>query len=449
MCQFVGIRIILRSPRGGKIALITVLHDPAQQGFDGVSVDGAVAVGRVVLPIILAMVGICLAQQAGHARFNAVAGLSIEGADGVQRGHPGCLAGGPAIHVVKLIVTPCAAVIQIGVPVSGEAYGIGLSGFSGSRGSKGRSRADAHERGECHQNRKKSRHSPSENVLFHIGFIPPEIEFWHEKSAVFLRRFSMWYKVLCVPDVDQILVCADAFVPDPDICDALVLGISLQTRVNVSLQIDAALLCGNRIVPAIGCRAIQGQPQAHRRAFCVRNPVFDIKCGLGLRSRLRLGYRRNGRFLFRTFCFLRLLRKHGCLPVFLRCRRIRFCGCAYRLRRKARAAIVLVLIWYASCWIGGFCRGFCGSVWFCGYRLKGSRRFFLWRWSFRCVSCCLPLQWLCGASGKQYGKQERAQYKKLFHGMTSNDCFFSYCTNALGFLQLCRLYIFLLSWYCR
>lgn len=118
-------------------------------------------------------------------------------------------------------------------------------------------------------------------------------------------------------------------------------------------------------------------------------------------------------------------------------------------QKKARAAIVLVLIWYANCWISGFCRGFYGCAWFCGYRLKGNRRSFLWRWSFRCVSCRLPLQWLCGASGKQYGKQERAQHEILFHGMTSNDCFFSYCTNALGFLQLCRLYIFLLSWYCR
>ena len=199
MCQFVGIRIILRSPRGGKIALITVLHDPAQQGFDGVSVDGAVAVGRVVLPIILAMVGICLAQQAGHARLNAVAGLSIEGADGVQRGHPGCLAGGPAIHVVKLIVTPCAAVIQIGVPVSGEAYGIGLSGFSGSRGSKGRSRADAHERGECHQDCKQSRYSPPENACFHISFIPPEIEFWHEKAPYFYDASQCGIKFYAYP----------------------------------------------------------------------------------------------------------------------------------------------------------------------------------------------------------------------------------------------------------
>ena len=168
----------------------------------------------------------------------------------------------------------------------------------------------------------------------------------------------MWYKVLCVPDINQVTACADAFVPNTDIRDTLVLGISLQARVNVSLQIDAALICGDRIVPAFCCRVLQGQSQAHRRAFCVGNPVLDIKCGLGHRSRLRLGYRRNGRSLFRTFCFLRLLRKHGCLPVFLRCRRIRFCGCAYRLRRKARAAIVLVLIWYASCWIGGFCRGF-------------------------------------------------------------------------------------------
>ena len=229
----------------------------------------------------------------------------------------------------------------------------------------------------------------------------------------------VWYKVLCVPDINQVTACADAFVPDPDICDALVLGVSLQAGADVAFQIDAVLLCGNRIVPAIGCRAIQGQSQAHRRAFCVGNPVLDIKCGFSFRSRFRLGYRRNGRFLFWTFCFLRLLRNHGGLLGFFRCRRVRFRGCAYRLRRNSRAAFVLVLIRHGICGIDGYC----GSVWFCGYRLKGSRRFFLWRWSFRCVSCCLPLQWFCGASGKQCGKQKYAQYKKLFHGMTSNDCF--------------------------
>lgn len=117
----------------------------------------------------------------------------------MQRGHPGCLAGGPAVHVVKLIMAPCAAVVQIGVPVSGEAYGIGLSGFSGSRGSKGRSRADAHECGECHQNRKKSRHSPSENVLFHVGFIPPEIEFWHEKAPYFYDASQCGIKFYAYP----------------------------------------------------------------------------------------------------------------------------------------------------------------------------------------------------------------------------------------------------------
>ena len=34
-----------------------------------------------------------------------------------------------------------------------------------------------------------------------------------------------------------------------------------------------------------------------------------------------------------------------------------------------------------------------------------------------------PLQGLCGASGKQYRKQERAQHEILFHGMTSYGCF--------------------------
>ena len=128
----------------------------------------------------------------------------------------------------------------------------------------------------------------------------------------------MWYKVLCVPDINQVTACADAFVPNTDIRDTLVLGISLQARVNVSLQIDAALICGDRIVPAFCCRVLQGQSQAHRRAFCVRNPVLDIKCGLGHRSRFRLGYRRNGWFLFWTFYFLRLLRNHGGLFVFFR-----------------------------------------------------------------------------------------------------------------------------------
>lgn len=113
----------------------------------------------------------------------------------------------------------------------------------------------------------------------------------------------MWYKVLCVPDINQVTACADAFVPNTDIRDTLVLGISLQARVNVSLQIDAALICGDRIVPAFCCRAIQGQSQAHRRAFCVGNPAVDIKCGLGLRSRFRLGYCGSGWFLCGGFLF--------------------------------------------------------------------------------------------------------------------------------------------------
>ena len=40
----------------------------------------------------------------------------------------------------------------------------------------------------------------------------------------------MWYKVLCVPDINQVTACADAFVPDPDICDFAELEAAQQFR---------------------------------------------------------------------------------------------------------------------------------------------------------------------------------------------------------------------------
>ena len=148
--QLVGVGIILRAPVEGEISLIAVLHDAAEERFHGLAINGAVILGRERIPIVLPIAFVGTVQVAGNARFDAVAGRTVEGADGVQRGHPCCLAGCPAVHVVQLVVAPCAAVIQISVPVSGERHRVRIRYFSG--GCSGKScHATAENGGEADQ----------------------------------------------------------------------------------------------------------------------------------------------------------------------------------------------------------------------------------------------------------------------------------------------------------
>ena len=98
--HFVGIGFILRAPVEGQVTLIAILHDSAQQCLDGIGINCAVAIRWIVLPIILAVSCIGFLQQTGNPRLNAVAGRAIEGTDGVQCGHPCCLTGGPAVHIM-------------------------------------------------------------------------------------------------------------------------------------------------------------------------------------------------------------------------------------------------------------------------------------------------------------------------------------------------------------
>ena len=148
--QLVGVGIVLRAPVEGEISLIAVLHDAAEERFHGSAINGAVILGREGIPIVLSVAFVGTVQVAGNARFDAVAGRTVEGADGVQRGHPCCLAGCPAVHVVQLVVAPSAAVIQIGVAVSGECHRVRIRSFSGECGGIGR-HAAAEDGGEADQ----------------------------------------------------------------------------------------------------------------------------------------------------------------------------------------------------------------------------------------------------------------------------------------------------------
>ena len=148
--QLVGVGIVLRAPAEGEVSLIAVLHDAAEERFHGSAINGAVILGGEGIPIVLPTAFVGTVQVAGNARFDAVAGWAVEGADGVQRGHPCCLAGCPAVHVVQLVVAPSAAVIQIGVAVSGERHRVRICRFSGGCCGKGR-HAAAEDGGEADQ----------------------------------------------------------------------------------------------------------------------------------------------------------------------------------------------------------------------------------------------------------------------------------------------------------
>ena len=148
--QLVGVGIILRAPVEGEISLIAVLHDAAEERFHGLAINGAVILGGERIPIVLSVAFVGTVQVAGNTWFDAVAGRAVEGADGVQRGHPCCFAGCPAVHVVQLVVAPSAAVIQIGVAVSGERHRVRICRFSGGCCGKGR-HAAAEDGGEADQ----------------------------------------------------------------------------------------------------------------------------------------------------------------------------------------------------------------------------------------------------------------------------------------------------------
>ena len=164
--QLVGIRIILRTPAEGQISLIAVLHDPPQQGLDGIGIDGAVALGGIVLPVIFAVASIGSFQQTGHTRFDAVTGRAVKVPDRVQRRHPSLFTGCPAVHIVEFVVSPCAAGVQIDISISGKRHGIGLGGFSGGRCGKG-SHAAAQNGCEAEQQGQQPRNAPSIE-FFHL-----------------------------------------------------------------------------------------------------------------------------------------------------------------------------------------------------------------------------------------------------------------------------------------
>ena len=177
--QLIRIGIILRSPRGGKVALIAILHDTAQQQLNIVRLDGVVVLAGIVIPEILTEAVIGIADISGKAGLDAIAHLPVKGIHTVQGG---VVAGAccPAVHVGFCGVPPCVLGVNLSsVSVTGEGNHIGLRCFACG---EGRGRAKARKHGECHEDCKQPRHSSFENLLH--SFCPPSR---HEKSTVLPR----------------------------------------------------------------------------------------------------------------------------------------------------------------------------------------------------------------------------------------------------------------------
>ena len=177
--QLIRVGIVLRSPRGGKVALIAILHDTAQQQLNVVRLDGVVVLAGIVIPEILTEAVIGIADISGKAGLDAVAHLPIKGIHAVQ----GSIVAGaccPAVHIVFRGVPPCVLGVNLSsVPVTGEGNHIGLRRFACG---ESRCRAKARKHGECHEDCKQPRHSSFENLLH--SFCPPSR---HEKSTVLPR----------------------------------------------------------------------------------------------------------------------------------------------------------------------------------------------------------------------------------------------------------------------
>ena len=119
--------------------------------------------------------------------------------------------------------------------------------------------------------------------------------------------FAPWEFVLmflCVPDIDQVTVCSDRFVPHPDIRNGFVCRIAVQAGTNIPFQIDAVCVGINRVIPTIHRRAFQSQPYAFGIGFGIVDPSLNVK-------RRFCGFFFGGQFRLLRLCFRRLCRWFG------------------------------------------------------------------------------------------------------------------------------------------
>ena len=115
----------------------------------------------IVVPKALVLLAHLVPNQDVHARFDAVADLAGEGANGVDRQETGGLIV-PSAREVQIGVSPIGAVVGVAVAGEGQDADLRLRG-----GGKGRGDGGADEGGEAQQERQEQRHAAFENVRFH------------------------------------------------------------------------------------------------------------------------------------------------------------------------------------------------------------------------------------------------------------------------------------------
>ena len=112
MGKLICISIILRSPTGGNISLIAILHDTTEQHLDRIRFNGVVIAGRIIIPEVLTKTGIGIADLSVDTRLNAVTHLTFETFLSMN-GPGGILFRVPAVHEVLRRVSPRICAINL------------------------------------------------------------------------------------------------------------------------------------------------------------------------------------------------------------------------------------------------------------------------------------------------------------------------------------------------
>ena len=165
--HLICISCILRSPFSCNRAGISVLENTTDKQLDFVCRNCFVVGRGIIIPVVFVTRRHHITDVQRRTGLDTVACRTIPGANRVCGDFTGRTCR-PTIHIVKLRMTPVAAIICVTFTREGHHYnGVGFTGFSG----KGGCGTHAYHSRKAHQHCKKCRHTFLENAFLQGKFL--------------------------------------------------------------------------------------------------------------------------------------------------------------------------------------------------------------------------------------------------------------------------------------
>ena len=152
--------LVLRSPVRRNRAGVTILQNTTDKGFDFIGTDGAIQMGRVIIPEVLIMAGQYIANILTNAGFDAIGNVSLKGVQSTYCRVLG-VSKGPTVHQTELRMTPITAIVFIAIARIADHIYFCLFTGSKCRGTK------TEQCRKTHQQCQKERCAFLERFLFH------------------------------------------------------------------------------------------------------------------------------------------------------------------------------------------------------------------------------------------------------------------------------------------